>query len=197
MKKILSIIFAISLSLSMFALDPSTLDPGIYFKAGDDYVKVNPTFLKSGGAGAQVGAFSISKEKHKIKGVTSDVKTTSNPTFVLVFATKKVKKLDKHFAGNIKPEYFSLFDLEVKKNDRLVHTNPRIMGIKAPDGVGKTLQFKEIGEKIFEVTLENLEVGEYAFFYSPVKSESGKAVMSVLGADYVDWTTSYCFSVEE
>lgn len=195
MKKIATSIFLLLIGLSVFAVDP-----GLYFKAGDDYVPIAPTRVATSGAGVKVAVFSVSKDKHKIKGATSDVKTTKNPKFVISFCEKgkkKPKNLTRHFAANMKPEYFSLYDLEVNKDTRIIPTNPRIMGLKAPDGVGKTLEFEKIDDSTYEVALSNLEPGEYAFMFSYITTEKGKKAVSVLGGDPVDWTTAFCFTVEK
>ena len=67
MKKTLSLlVVAFATCLMMFAEDP-----GLYLKKGDALTPVKVTRLSNTKKGGSAGAFSIGKEEHKIKGVTS------------------------------------------------------------------------------------------------------------------------------
>ena len=81
MKKPLSIlVVAFATCLMMFAEDP-----GLYLKKGDALTPVKVTRLSNTKKGGSAGAFSIGKEEHKIKGVTSGLTYAKDDSLIFVF----------------------------------------------------------------------------------------------------------------
>ena len=84
MKKTLSLlVVAFATCLMMFAEDP-----GLYLKKGDALTPVKVTRLSNTKKGGSAGAFSIGKEEHKIKGVTSGLTYAKDDSLIFVFPPK-------------------------------------------------------------------------------------------------------------
>lgn len=193
MKKLLStLVIALAIGFAGFAEDT-----GIFLKSGDTLTPVKVTRLGNSKSSGSAGGFGIAKAEHKIKGATSDIKYTEADSFIFVFAPKTDKKIKmpSPFSETSTTENFTLYKLEVAKKERKVSTNVEIMGFKTKEEGGAILPFTQIDDNTYEVKLENLEAGEYAFFWSTL-SEGGKKAASFFNADPVSWDESWCFTVE-
>ena len=193
MKKFITVL-VIALAIS-FTL--SAADPGIYLKSGENMTPIKVTRLGNSKSSGSAGGFGVSKAEHKIKGVTSGLKYTADDSFIFVFSPKTDKKikLPSPFSELSTTENFVLYKLEVTKKERKVATNVEIMGFKAKEQGGAVLPFTQLDDDTYEVKLENLESGEYAFFYTSL-SDGGKKAAALFNADPVSWDESWCFTVE-
>lgn len=193
MKKTLSLlVVAFATCLMMFAEDP-----GLYLKKGDALTPVKVTRLSNTKKGGSAGAFSIGKEEHKIKGVTSGLTYAKDDSLIFVFPPKSGKKLKLAgpFTEFSTTANFLLYKLEVTKKERKVSTGVEIMGFNTKENGGAELPFTQLDDTTYEVKLDNLEPGEYALFYTGF-NEGGKKAASVFNIDPVVWDEAWCFTVE-